>query len=149
MTLIKRNIHGSPWFNAFFDDEHSRNFVTDGMFSRGTIPAVNIKESEKEFKLELAVPGLKKEDFNIELDGARLTVSCKKEASSEHSDKTTEGNYTQREFHYSSFSRSFTLPEKKIDFEKINAKYNDGILEIILPKFEQNNISRNKVITVG
>lgn len=145
MTLIKRNIHGSPWFNAFFDDELSRNFVTDGMFSKGTIPAVNIKESEKDFRLELAVPGLKKEDFSIELNGTRLTVSCKKETTEEK----TEANYTQREFHYSSFSRSFTLPEKKIDFEKINAQYNDGILEIILPKLEQNNISRNKVITVG
>lgn len=145
MTLIKRNIHGSPWFNAFFDDESSRNFVTDGMFSKGTVPAVNIKESEKDFQLELAVPGLKKEDFNIELDGSRLTVSCKKESSQEK----TENHFTQREFHYSSFSRSFTLPEKKIDFEKINAQYKEGILEIILPKLEQNNISRNKVITVG
>jgi HSP20 family protein len=145
MTLIKRNIHGSPWFNAFFDDEPSRNFATDSMFSKGTVPAVNIKESEKEYRLELAVPGLKKEDFNIELNGAALTVNCKKEVSEEKKD----ANYTQREFHYSSFSRSFTLPEKKIDFEKINALYVDGILEIILPKLEQNNISRNKVITVG
>ncbi len=149
MTLIKRNIHGSPWFNAFFDDESSRNFATDSMFSKGTVPAVNIKESEKEYRLELAVPGLKKEDFAIELNGSKLTVSCKKDTSTEQTVPSTEGNYTQREFHYSSFSRSFTLPEKKIDFEKINALYVDGILEIILPKLEQNNISKNKVITVG
>ena len=106
MTLIKRNIHGSPWFNAFFDDEPSRNFATDRMFNQGTIPAVNIKETENDFILELAVPGLKKEDFTIELNENRLTVGCKKENTEEKS----EGNYTQREFYYSSFSRIFTLP---------------------------------------
>jgi HSP20 family protein len=145
MTLIKRNIHGSPWFNAFFDDEPSRNFVTDRMFNQGTIPAVNIKETENEFILELAVPGLKKEDFTIELNENRLTVGCKKETNEEKS----EGNYTQREFYYSSFSRSFTLPEKKIQMEKINAAYSDGILSVFLPKTEKTNITRNRTINVG
>jgi len=145
MTLIKRNIHGSPWFNAFFDDEISRNFVTEGMFSKGTVPAVNIKETDKEFRLELAVPGMKKEDFTIELNGSRLTVNGKKESVEEK----TEGNYTQREFNYASFSRSFGLPERKVDLEKINAQYTDGILEIILPKLEQSTASKNRVITIG
>ncbi len=149
MTLIKRNIHGSPWFNAFFDDEPSRDFVTEGMFAKGTIPAVNIKETEKDFRLVLAIPGLNKEDFSIALDGSRLTVSHKKEINTESESKNENSIYTQREFHYSGFSRSFTLPEKKLDLEKINAKYTDGILEIILPKMEQTTVSKNRTIAVG
>lgn len=149
MTLIKRNIHGSPWFNAFFDDEPSRNFVTEGMFSKGTIPAVNIKETDKDFRLEIAAPGLEKTDFNIDLDGSRLTVSCKKEVTTESESKNENGVYTQREFHYSGFSRSFTLPEKKVEMDKINAKYTNGILEIVLPKLEQTTVVKNRNIAIG
>jgi HSP20 family protein len=93
------------------------------------LPAVNIKENEKDFGLELAVPGRKKEDFHIEVENELLTISyeSKSEASKE------EENYTRREFVHNSFKRSFTLP-KTINADKIGAKYEDGILKLTLPK---------------
>lgn len=97
-----------------------------------SVPAVNIKEGEEDFQLELAVPGHKKEDFNIEVDKDVLTVSL--EIKSEETDKME--NYTRREFTLKSFKRAFTLPES-IDADKINAAYIDGILKFTLPKKEE------------
>jgi HSP20 family protein len=97
-----------------------------------TFPAVNIRENERDFELEIAVPGKKKEDFNIEVDNNVLTVSLedKKE------DEVKEDNYTRREFSFSSFKRAFTLPET-VNEEKINASYTGGILRFTLPKKEE------------
>jgi HSP20 family protein len=95
------------------------------------VPAVNIKENEQDFELEFAIPGFKKEDFNIELDNDVLTVSSEMKTEEE----TKEENYTRREFGYSSFRRSFTLPET-VDGGKINATYEDGLLKLTLPKKE-------------
>ncbi|MEM9982457.1 MAG: Hsp20/alpha crystallin family protein, partial [Bacteroidota bacterium] len=81
-------------------------------------------------QIEVAVPGLKKEDFNVEINENILTVSSEKKAETEQKE---EGRYTRREFHYSTFSRSFTLP-KNVDAEKIEANYSEGILNITLPK---------------
>ena len=94
-----------------------------------SVPAVNIKENEKDFELELSVPGRKKEDFNIEVDSNVLTVSS--EVKSENEVK--EENYTRREFGFTSFRRAFTLPET-IDEDKIKADYVDGLLRFTLPK---------------
>ncbi len=98
----------------------------------GTSPAVNIKESETDFELELAVPGRKKSDFNIEIDKNVLTISS--EVKSE--EKTKEENYTRREFAFTSFKRAFTLP-KSVDNDKIEATYEDGLLRFVLPKKEE------------
>ncbi|MCU0470423.1 MAG: Hsp20/alpha crystallin family protein [Arcicella sp.] len=96
------------------------------------IPAVNVKESENAFAIEVAAPGLKKEDFKISLHENRLTISAKQEESSaEKTDK-----YTRQEFNYTSFQRTFTLP-KNVDGEKIEATYTDGILHVGLPKKEE------------
>lgn len=97
-----------------------------------TLPAVNIRENEREFELEIAVPGKKKEDFNIEVDNNVLTVSLEEKKE----DELKEKNYSRREFSYSSFKRAFTLPET-VDEEKINAAYTDGILRFTLPKREE------------
>lgn len=97
-----------------------------------TLPAVNIRENEREFELEIAVPGKKKEDFNIEVDNNVLTVSLEEKKE----DEVKEKNYSRREFSYSSFKRAFTLPET-VDEEKINAAYTDGILRFTLPKREE------------
>ncbi len=98
----------------------------------GDIPAVNIKEENDKFVLEMAAPGLKKDDFNINLDNYVLTISSeKKEEAKEDKD-----NYTRREFLYTSFSRSFTLP-KTVDIDKIKADYKNGILTVTLPKKEE------------
>lgn len=93
------------------------------------LPAVNIKENEKDFELELAVPGRKKEDFNIEIDNNILTVSSELKTEKEVSDE----DFTRRDFGFSSFKRAFTLPES-IDEDKIKADYVDGILRFTLPK---------------
>lgn len=98
----------------------------------GNAPAVNIKESETNFELELAVPGRKKSDFNIEIDKDVLTISSeiKKE------EEVKEENYTRREFGFTSFKRAFTLPDT-IDNDKIEANYEDGLLKFVLPKKEE------------
>jgi HSP20 family protein len=97
-----------------------------------TFPAVNIRENEKDFELEIAVPGQKKEDFNIDVDENVLTISMENKNQGEVKDD----NFTRREFSYSSFKRAFTLPET-VNEEKINASYTDGILRFTLPKKEE------------
>ena len=96
---------------------------------KSNVPAVNIKENEVDFELELAVPGRKKEDFQIEINKNLLTISS--ESKSEENVK--KDNYTKREFAYSSFKRAFTLPET-VDEDNIKASYDNGILKFTLPK---------------
>ena len=114
-----------PW-NEWFDN--------GGAYSGNTMtmPAVNIVENKDEYKVSLAVPGMKKEDFNIDVEGNMLTISCEKEATTEEKEQ----QYTRREYSYSSFSRSFTLPEE-VNREKIEAKYEEGVLKLMLPKREE------------
>ncbi|HNP23295.1 MAG TPA: Hsp20/alpha crystallin family protein [Panacibacter sp.] len=133
-TLMKRNSMFP--LNSFFDDFFSKdlfdwndkNFTTAG----STLPSVNVKEKENEFEIELAVPGMKKEDFKIELDKHVLTISS--EQTQEKEEKNEDGKYTRREFNYRSFSRSFTLPADVVESDKIVAGYKDGILQIKVPK---------------
>jgi len=98
----------------------------------GNAPAVNIKETDKDFELELAVPGRKKSDFNIEIDKDVLTISSE----IKNEDEVKKENYTRREFGFTSFKRAFTLPET-IDNDKIEANYEDGLLKLVLPKKEE------------
>lgn len=129
MSIVKRN-------NLVFPSLMNEIFKPDwfgGVDSYNfDVPAVNIKDNEKEFELELMVPGRKKEDFNIEVDNDVLTISSEKKSE----DEVKEGNYTRREFNFSSFKRSFTLPET-IDSDKIKANYEDGLLKFVLPKKEE------------
>ncbi len=133
MNLIRFNRlpfhHGL--LNSFEDD-----FLSFDK-KEGTIPAVNIHENDKQFVLEFAVPGMKKEDFKIGLDNQVLTVHTENKEENEES----KDNFTRREFFYNSFSRSFTLP-KSIDTAKIKADYTDGILTISLPKSKEARLSR-------
>jgi HSP20 family protein len=113
-----------PW-NEWFDN---------GGFAGRTmnVPAVNITEHKDEYIVSLAVPGMKKDDFNIDVDGNMLTISSEKEESKEEKDK----KFTRKEYNYSSFGRTFTLPEE-INKEKIEARYEDGVLKISLPRKEE------------
>lgn len=97
-----------------------------------TVPAVNITESKDEYSLSIAVPGMKKEDFHISIDGSMLTISSEKEISKEEKEE----KYTRKEYNYSSFSRSFSLPEEVIK-DNIQASYHDGVLKLVLPKKEE------------
>ena len=126
MSIVKRNnLLFSSLMNEFFRPDWFGGMET----LNTTLPAVNIKENEKDFELELAIPGFKKEDFNIEVDENILTISS--EVTSENESK--ESNYTKREFSYTSFKRAFTLPET-VDEDNINANYESGILRLTLPK---------------
>ena len=108
-----------------------------------TIPAVNITENKDDFKISLAVPGMKKEDLRIDVDGDLLTISAEKKEEKEEKEKM----YTRREYSFSSFSRSFTIPQgTKAD--KIEAHYEDGVLKLTLPKTEENKKTEAKHIAV-
>lgn len=133
-NLIKKNPFSvMSLFDDFFTkdlfDWSNKNFAEFG----STLPSVNIKESDADYKLELAAPGLKKEDFKINLDGNLLTISSEKKEEKEDKDK--EGRYTRREYNYQSFSRSFTLPENS-KTDDIKAEYKDGVLNVLIPKKE-------------
>jgi len=119
-----------PWFTDVFDSLINDSFVSDRLSSR--VPAVNIGETDQSFHIELAAPGLKKEDFKISLEKQVLSISVeKKEEESEEGKK-----FSRKEFNYSSFVRSFTLPDIA-DFANISAEYVDGILKINVAKKEE------------
>ena len=124
-----------PW-NEWFDN--------GGLMNRfNEVPSVNIVEQKDAYNVSLAAPGLKKGDFNIDIDGNMLTISCEKEETKEEKEK----KFTRKEYNYSSFSRSFTLPEE-INREKIEASYTDGVLHIVLPRREDNKKVSAKHIAV-
>lgn len=129
MSLVRRN---SGFFPSFLDSMAREDWFGGLERFSDTMPAVNIKEQDEAFTLELAAPGLKKEDFKIELDKDVLTVSAEV---SEDSKTEVDGKYNRREFKYASFMREFTLP-KTIDKDQINATYTDGVLHVTLPKLE-------------
>lgn len=111
---------------------------------RTNFPAVNIREGEKEFTLELAVPGQKKEDFHVEVDNDVMTISME---SGEQKEAEIKG-YTRREFHYASFKRAFTLPET-VSQDEIAADYTDGILRLTLPKKAEALPKPKRMIEIG
>jgi len=108
------------------------------------LPSVNISEEEDSFRIEVAAPGLEKKDFKIETEGGYLIISSEKEKESEEEKE----NFRRKEFSYSIFSRSFQLPENSIS-EKIEAKYENGILRLVLPKKEHTSVKHRKEIKVA
>ena len=131
MKLMKRNndILPSMWDSFAHDDW----FTMPGRTKTGTnVPAINIQDNDNEFLIELAVPGMKKSDFKIDIENDILTISAEKRKE----DEINEANYTRREFSYTAFNRSFTLPET-VDSDKIEASYTDGVLGILIPKKEE------------
>lgn len=118
------------WMNDFFSPVFNESFVADRFISR--VPAVNVAETSDAYLVELAAPGLDKGDFKINVDGDVLTVSGEKRMESADEDK----KYSKREYSYTSFTRSFTLPES-IDHSKIAATYEDGILKLDIGKKEE------------
>ena len=146
MSLIKWNPEVSlmPKFSSWMDDFFSDN--GDWMkpaFAGISVPAVNVTENKTSFKLEVAAPGFKKDDFKIEVNNGIMTISG--ETKQEATDKDEQ--YTRREFSYSKFSRSFTLPEN-VKSDNITAKFDDGILRIGLPKTKTEEKAA-KTISIG
>ncbi len=117
-------------FNEFFNHNYAPAYYDNSCYYN--TPAVNIVEEKDSFKIEVAAPGLNKNDFHIELDNFVLTVSSIKEEKKEENNN----KFTTREFNYASFNRSFTLP-RTVKTDKINASHKDGILIITIPKKEE------------
>lgn len=129
MLLARRN-NNSDWLSNFFDDAF---FNTDMMHRmNATAPAINVKETEKAYKMEVAAPGLKKEWVRVNIDNdGYLNVAI--ENKMEHKDEDKHEHYLRREFSYSNYQQSYTLPEDA-DREKISAKVENGVLEVEIPK---------------
>lgn len=145
MSLVKFSNQFPSIFDRFFEgdlfDWENRNFST----TNTTLPSVNIRESQDGFEVEMAAPGFSKKDFRIELNNDELTISSEKKVESENKD---DERFTRREFSYQSFNRTFTLPSTA-EPEKINAKYENGILRVSIPKKEEAKPKPPKQITVG
>ncbi|MFZ6009387.1 MAG: Hsp20/alpha crystallin family protein [Bacteroidota bacterium] len=143
MSLLKRSdlpTLGGSWLTDFFDDEGT---LGSRFFSGRNIPAVNIRETDKTYEVELAVPGYDKKDFNISIDDGLLMVSATRREEKEKKDD----NYTRREFGYSSFSRSFSLPGNTNE-DDINARYEDGVLKLSVAKKPESNGKAKKAIAI-
>ena len=142
MTLVKFNPTKNastvnPWFTDVFESVFNDSLLTDRLVSR--VPAVNIAETEADFQIELAVPGMQKEDFKIAVDKNILTINAEKKSGQ------TEGKkYSKREYNYTSFVRSFTLPDT-IDHSKIEATYTDGILKLTIAKKEEAKVQSREI----
>lgn len=135
MTIVRKSPqHYLPGFNGLLD----QLFQSDGLFwpgreeLSGTLPPVNVIESPEGFSLELAAPGLSKEDFKIEINHNVLSVSAEKKEGQEEKEGS---KFTRREFSFHQFKRSFTLPTS-VETEQINAEYRNGLLTLSLPKKE-------------
>ncbi|WP_179353519.1 Hsp20/alpha crystallin family protein [Winogradskyella vidalii] len=133
LATTNSNVNFPTWSN-WLDDIFNRDLpsVFTSNFNPGiSLPKVNIKENADSYRVEMAVPGLKKSDFQIDLDNQVLSISTTKKEESEEAKE----NFTRREFGYASFKRTFSLPETVAE-DKIEASYNEGILSIHLPKKE-------------
>jgi HSP20 family protein len=130
------------WMDKFF------NAPLDEFFNYGkvlNVPAVNVTETEKDFRLSIAAPGLEKKDFKIDAYDDMLTISAEHEKEQK---EEKNGRFNRREYNYSSWSRSFTLPEN-CDFGKIDAEYKNGELKIVIPKIEVKEPKKMKTISVN
>ncbi|MCO6476348.1 MAG: Hsp20/alpha crystallin family protein [Phaeodactylibacter sp.] len=145
MSLVRYNPFATKSVSNFFDEMFNRN-ITDFFgsdFSMST-PSVNVVEKDDSYRVEVAAPGLEKEDFEVSVDNGFLNISAKKE----HKDEVKEGDkYMRREFNFSSFTRSFQLPET-VKADDIAANYENGVLKITLPKKDEAKIEAAKVIEI-
>jgi HSP20 family protein len=132
-----------PALRSMLDNFWGNDLMEDDFFKRNKIPPVNVKETEKYYEIEVAVPGMKKDDFNIDVDNGILTISAEKKDEKEK----VQDNYTRREFSYSAFNRSFSLPQNA-DEDNIIAKYEDGVLKLSLNKLKEEK-SQKKTISLS
>ena len=144
MSLVRFSNQMPSLFDRFLENDlfdwTNRNFSS----TNTTLPAINIKEDENGFEVEMSAPGLDKKDFEIELNNNVLTISSEKKVENE----TKEGQrFTRREFSYQSFRRSFNLPDT-VDNDKIEAKYENGILKLNIPKREESKPKPAKQIEI-
>ena len=147
MTLVKKSsfpsLFNERWMTDFFNPDR---FFDSDLLKDAYVPALpmaNIVEEEKEFVIEMAVPGMNKKDFNIAVENGMITISAEKKTETEEVKK----NFTRKEFSYNTFSRSFTLPEN-VNEEKIVANYDNGLLKLHLGKKVLTKVPPKKEIAV-
>jgi HSP20 family protein len=147
MTLVKFKKHRLPWYDTMFTDllGTDRLLTNDFFMENKWTPAMNIKENDDHFEIDVAAPGFTKKDFEISIENGVLRISA--ENKEEIEEKIDE--YTRREFNYNSFSRSFTLPENINEDEKIDATYKRGILKLVLLKLHEDEITHKRVIEIS
>jgi len=147
MEPVKRQRSYAPSFSELLDEFFLKELNPVGGRWNGKGPSVNICETDKSFVLEMAAPGMSKGDFNIEVTpGNQLVISS--ESKQEKEDKGEDGRrFTMREFSYSSFRRSFNLPDS-IDSDQINAAYKDGVLEVTIPKRPESKPKPGRTIEI-
>ena len=140
MRIVKYNNNNvfPSLINEFFNDDFGMNFLNRSH----SVPSVNSLENNDSFEIDLAVPGMKKEDFTIELNDKVLVIS------SETSNTIENDKMRLNEFNFSSFQRSFRVPDS-VDHEKIKANYKNGILKIKLPKRKESISKPKRVINIG
>jgi len=160
MTITRRNGNLMNYLPTFFDDFFNRdlfNWNTSNFSNTNTtIPAVNIKETSDSYEVEVAAPGMNKKDFKVQLDGNLLTISSERSEQQEVNNqqesnwsKPNEERYISREFSYQSFQRTFTLQKDVVDAEKIQARYEDGVLHLVIPKKEEAKQKPPRVIEIA
>jgi HSP20 family protein len=146
MSILRRN----DLFPTLFDDLFTRDLWNWGQDNNSstntTVPAVNIRETADNYEVEMAAPGMTKNDFRVELDGNTLTITSEKNNESEEK----EGDrYVRREFSYQSFRRTFQLHKDVVDADKIEARYENGVLYLLIPKKEEAKQKPPKMIQIS
>jgi HSP20 family protein len=136
--LVKFN--STPSLLSAFENFWGNDLVNYDMLSKAKLPAVNVKDKDKEYEIEVAAPGFKKEDFTISVENRILTISAEEKEEKE----VKEDKYTRREFLSSSFTRSFSLPEN-IDESQICGHYDDGVLHVTIPKGQEKVAEKKKI----
>ncbi|CAM3764408.1 Hsp20/alpha crystallin family protein [Sphingobacterium prati] len=148
MKLAKRNWNNFSLFSPMFDNFNRELLNWDNKnysSTSTTVPAVNIKENGDTFEVEVAAPGMAKDDFKVALEGNLLTISSAKE---EKNEEQTD-NYTRREFSYQSFQRSFELQKDVVDQDNIQARYENGMLRLTIPKKEEAKQKEPRLIEIS
>ena len=143
MNLIKKQTENT-WLPSLLEEFFKQDWEPRLSSINTTLPAVNVKDLQKEFLIEIAVPGLQRDNFEIEVDNDLLSIS----SSVDNKEELKEGKFTRREFSYQGFRRSFTLPDM-VDANKIKANYVDGILVVRLPKLKEALPQPKKRIAIG
>ena len=146
MTLVKFKRPRLPWYDTMFTDllGTDRLLTNDFFLEDKWVPAMNVKETDDHFELEIAAPGFNKKDFDVSIDNGILKIQAENKEEMEKK----EDDYTRKEFNYTSFYRSFTLPENVNENEMIDATYKRGILKLVLNKLHVDESTPKRVIEV-
>lgn len=133
MTLIKATNDFYPNLPSMFNDVWGHSWVPQRTSNQSTVPAVNIRESDEGYSLEVAAPGYDKSEFSVVVENEVLTISVEREQNAEQ----TEHQHTRKEFCYQSFTRKFNVPKDLVDSDRVEASYSHGILTVTIPKREE------------